>query len=143
MKYMIDIRHLFFYFLIVLFSNCQNKESAVNKNSLVSLKAYGISINETYGFCGIVYEEVAYSFRSGMWKYTANESIKIAEGPFYNTLISVTDHGGCPYSYYTDSAAISKWSFWDLKGNPIPANQRFKNIIQSKDTIWPMINLSD
>ncbi|MFC4634494.1 hypothetical protein ACFO3O_11285 [Dokdonia ponticola] len=137
------IRFLFFLCLLLLFSNCQNEESSINKNSLASLKAYGISIHDAYGFCGIVYEEIPYSYRSGVWKYIANESIKIAEGPYYNTLIHVTDYGGCPYSYYTDSAAISKWSFWDLKGNPIPSNQRFKNIIQSKDTIWPLINLSN
>ncbi|MFT5892085.1 MAG: hypothetical protein ACI9Y7_002194 [Dokdonia sp.] len=109
----------------------------------MSLQALGLLVNDSHDFCGIVYEEVKYSYRSGIWKFVVDDTIKIAEGPYNNTLVNVDDIGGCPYSYYIDSVDISKWSFWDLKDKRVQPNQRLKNIINSKDTIWSMINLND
>lgn len=109
----------------------------------MSLKAVGKSINASYDFCGFVPVEHKYFYKIDTWQFIVNDSIKIAEGPYINKLVTITGQGGCPYSYFVDSIDMATWSFWDLKGNSISPNQRLKNIIKSKDTLWPIIDLSD
>ena len=135
------MKAIFFTLLLVLFFSCQSSDA--KRLKFVTLEASGKSINTSYDFCSVVAIKHEYSYRINTWKFIVNDSIKIAEGPYINTLVTIDDHGGCPYSFFTDSIAIEKWSFWDLKGNRIPPNQRLKNIITSKDTLWAMIDLSD
>ncbi len=135
------MKAIVFTLLLVLFFSCQSSDTKGLK--FVTLEASGDIKTYTHTFCGIAAKEYTDSYRTGMWKFFVNDSIKIAEGPYINTLITIDDHGGCPYFIYMDSIAIEKWSFWDLKGNRIPPNQRLKNIITSKDTLWTMIDLSD
>lgn len=134
------MKNIFFYFLPLLLFSCQNND---NKSIFVSLKASGELINSSYDFCGFVLVENKYTYRKGVWTFLVNDSIKIAEGPYINKLITVDDMGGCPFSYFKDSVDIDKWSFWNINGQNILPNKRLEIIIKSKDTLWPMIDLND
>lgn len=140
-QYSNDLKITFLLLLVILFSNCQNKHN--DKATFVSLKAHGKSSNHDYIFCSFIPQEVKYSYRSGMWKFMVNDTLKFAEGPYDYNLVTIDTMGGCSFSYYINSVDVSKWFFWDLNGKCILPNQRFKNIIESKDTIWPMINLNN
>ena len=128
------MRTIFITSLLTLFLSCQSNDTKELK--FVCLEASGDTKTYTHTFCGITAKEYTDSYRTGIWKFFVNDSSKIAEGFYTNSLVTIDDQGGCPYFIYMDSTDIEKWSFWDLKGHRISPNQRLKNIITSKDTLW-------
>ena len=95
--------------LLVLLLSCQSNDTKQLK--FVHLKASGAIKTYTHTFCGITAKEYTDSYRIGTWKFMVNDTIKIAEGPYINTLVTIKDHGGCPYTVYIDSLVVAKWSF--------------------------------
>lgn len=127
---------IIFLFLVVFTFGCKNDtlKSTELKKGFYTLKATGESKSGSYTFCGFVPTEVNYNYRIGNWKFTTNDTIKIAEGE-YDVVIKVDDSsGGCEFKYFDNTVDLKKWRFWDKSGQPIEPTKRLINLIESRHT---------
>ncbi|MGH1385658.1 hypothetical protein [Kordia sp.] len=120
-----NLLSLFIITSLVLFS-CEKKQEVVQNPQwdYKNIKGFGNSKLHQYTICGIVPIIKTQQCKTGLWTFYSPQNVKIAEGTFNPKLIEINDHGGCPFSFYSNSMDAKKWKFWDSNGKPIPTNKR-------------------
>lgn len=109
-------------------SDALQKKENYPKNLFTVIKE-GELIEKSYTFCAILPKEIKYSYRKGIWTFKTEKGKLIARGKYDTQLISVDNHGGCPYSFIKNTVNMKDWEFWNDTGERIEPTKRLIKMI--------------